>query len=114
MNRLGFTERDFPTLLSFLKEHNEIKIASVFSHLATSDMPEMEEHTQQQLQKFRNWSDFLANELNYPFIRHILNTSGIYNYPAHQYDRSEEHTSELQSRPHLVCRLLLEKKNKKQ
>src|SRR3989442_8670546 len=25
--------------------------------------------------------------------------------------RSEEHTSELQSRPHLVCRLLLEKKN---
>src|SRR5437870_7517089 len=28
-------------------------------------------------------------------------------YPA---DRSEEHTSELQSRGHLVCRLLLEKK----
>src|SRR3989442_8910610 len=26
------------------------------------------------------------------------------------YARSEEHTSELQSRPHLVCRLLLEKK----
>src|SRR3989442_6764038 len=26
--------------------------------------------------------------------------------------RSEEHTSELQSRPHLVCRLLLETKNK--
>src|SRR5690554_7173619 len=29
------------------------------------------------------------------------------NGPFH---RSEEHTSELQSRPHLVCRLLLEKK----
>src|SRR5690554_7096903 len=28
-------------------------------------------------------------------------------------NRSEEHTSELQSRPHLVCRLLLEKKNNK-
>src|SRR5258707_12074629 len=27
-------------------------------------------------------------------------------------DRSEEHTSELQSRQYLVCRLLLEKKNK--
>src|SRR3989442_6406067 len=27
--------------------------------------------------------------------------------------RSEEHTSELQSRPHLVCRLLLEKKKRK-
>src|SRR2546422_8620037 len=30
------------------------------------------------------------------------------------YLRSEEHTSELQSRLHLVCRLLLEKKKKKQ
>src|SRR5690554_7562547 len=29
-----------------------------------------------------------------------------------QEPRSEEHTSELQSRPHLVCRLLLEKKKK--
>src|SRR5690554_3599849 len=29
-----------------------------------------------------------------------------------QFRRSEEHTSELQSRPHLVCRLLLEKKNR--
>src|SRR3989442_11238147 len=26
-------------------------------------------------------------------------------------ERSEDHTSQLQSRPHLVCRLLLEKKN---
>src|SRR2546422_7029935 len=30
----------------------------------------------------------------------------------HLWSRSEEHTSELQSRLHLVCRLLLEKKNK--
>src|SRR2546422_5382600 len=30
-----------------------------------------------------------------------------------KYMRSEEHTSELQSRLHLVCRLLLEKKKKK-
>src|SRR5690554_3446218 len=32
---------------------------------------------------------------------------------AHWPGRSEEHTSELQSRPHLVCRLLLEKKKTK-
>src|SRR2546422_4845095 len=32
---------------------------------------------------------------------------------AHVGRRSEEHTSELQSRLHLVCRLLLEKKKKK-
>src|SRR2546430_11936230 len=32
---------------------------------------------------------------------------------AHREVRSEEHTSELQSQSNLVCRLLLEKKNKK-
>src|SRR5436305_6155855 len=32
--------------------------------------------------------------------------------PEDERERSEEHTSELQSRPHLVCRLLLEKKKK--
>src|SRR5690554_7125098 len=32
--------------------------------------------------------------------------------PLDKLRRSEEHTSELQSRPHLVCRLLLEKKKK--
>src|SRR5205809_5760756 len=32
--------------------------------------------------------------------------------PGHELARSEEHTSELQSRLHLVCRLLLEKKKK--
>src|SRR5256884_3027651 len=33
--------------------------------------------------------------------------------PGQNAERSEEHTSELQSRLHLVCRLLLEKKKKK-
>src|SRR5437660_1827303 len=33
--------------------------------------------------------------------------------PSHERRRSEEHTSELQSRGHLVCRLLLEKKKKR-
>src|SRR5690554_7871787 len=45
-------------------------------------------------------------------IRYIESTSenGRSNIIV-QFDvRSEEHTSELQSRPHLVCRLLLEKK----
>src|SRR5690554_8087486 len=39
-------------------------------------------------------------------LRDIFNC--IYKYLSKR--RSEEHTSELQSRPHLVCRLLLEKK----
>src|SRR2546422_4715756 len=38
---------------------------------------------------------------------------GLVRFVAAHEDRSEEHTSELQSRLHLVCRLLLEKKKTK-
>src|SRR2546427_9536520 len=34
-------------------------------------------------------------------------------WSCYQFERSEEHTSELQSQSNLVCRLLLEKKKKK-
>src|SRR5690242_21054704 len=38
----------------------------------------------------------------------------LHTYDLLRWDRSEEHTSELQSHVNLVCRLLLEKKKKKQ
>src|SRR3989442_9271315 len=43
-------------------------------------------------------------------VTKALLQSGISYVGGYQGARSEEHTSELQSRPHLVCRLLLEKK----
>src|SRR3712207_7705181 len=44
----------------------------------------------------------------------LLVVRGLRLLAQHQPGRSEEHTSELQSRQYLVCRLLLEKKKKKQ
>src|SRR3712207_8641620 len=41
---------------------------------------------------------------------HTAWPSGCTGFHCHQQCRSEEHTSELQSRQYLVCRLLLEKK----
>src|SRR5690554_1724348 len=46
-------------------------------------------------------------ELLFPFGQLVADLSQLITLEA---GRSEEHTSELQSRPHLVCRLLLEKK----
>src|SRR2546422_7302502 len=54
-----------------------------------------------------------------PLHRRALSVAAFFQRPAQLADgildvvRSEEHTSELQSRLHLVCRLLLEKKKKK-
>src|SRR3712207_8202749 len=48
----------------------------------------------------------IEDALNSP----LLNDNDVYNSKKILLSRSEEHTSELQSRQYLVCRLLLEKK----
>src|SRR2546422_7436609 len=50
-----------------------------------------------------------AIQLFIPRSRSLMTKTGVWNSSAPG-KRSEEHTSELQSRLHLVCRLLLEKK----
>src|SRR5690554_7398740 len=62
---------------------------------------------------FRSF-DFLQSERKAPVVVYAGQNIGE-DYTAELLDllRSEEHTSELQSRPHLVCRLLLEKKKHK-
>src|SRR5207253_11201401 len=50
-----------------------------------------------------SWTRSVAERSTARRAAHTANTNG---------NRSEEHTSELQSRGHLVCRLLLEKKKK--
>src|SRR5690554_7128824 len=58
----------------------------------------------------------ISNSFSMGMTLSYLKASGDYyksgEFVGDQRIRSEEHTSELQSRPHLVCRLLLEKKKK--
>lgn len=86
MNRLGFVEKDFDALINLLKQTNLVQVASIFSHLATSDMPEEKKFTLQQIQKFKKWSAYLKEELRIQPLLHILNTSGIYNFGEYQMD----------------------------
>src|SRR2546422_8593259 len=57
----------------------------------------------------KDWGGKIAFALVYPNTYAV----GMSNLGFQTIYRSEEHTSELQSRLHLVCRLLLEKKKKK-
>src|SRR5690554_7305864 len=68
--------------------------------------------------KGQEWSAEEEAEFKQPIIDTYEHQGHPYYASARLWDdgvidpaqRSEEHTSELQSRPHLVCRLLLEKK----
>src|SRR3989442_9976323 len=56
---------------------------------------------------------FLRAQVGHQFSRQVTQPAPSASTSCrNRRSRSEEHTSELQSRPHLVCRLLLEKKNK--
>src|SRR5690625_6696409 len=52
----------------------------------------------------------LLGETLFPLAGHYLPPTILFASNLNHLARSEEHTSELQSRGHLVCRLLLEKK----
>src|SRR5690554_1662184 len=60
------------------------------------------------VRRHRLWECFLMDQLDIPWEKTHEYACQLEHSTADE--RSEEHTSELQSRPHLVCRLLLEKK----
>jgi len=86
MHRLGFEGYQLDELTDLLKNNNLVSVASIFSHLSSSDVPGYKDFTLGQIDKFESWSKAITNALEIDPIRHILNTSGIYNYPQAQYN----------------------------
>lgn len=86
MHRLGFVEEDLDELCDILLGTELIKVKSVFSHLAASDDLSMKEFTLSQITLFEKMSGLIQNRLHYPFLRHILNSAGIVNYPQAAFD----------------------------
>ena len=86
LNRLGFKENDVTPIIKKIEGEIAIKVASVFSHLAASEDKNEEKFSIQQIKKFEQISLKITEKLGYTPIRHILNTSGILNYPKAQFD----------------------------
>ncbi len=86
MHRLGFLNKEITDLIDYLKQEKSIKIASVFSHLAASDDNRHDEFTNKQIALFDKMCDSLDKNLDYKFLKHILNSAGIERFPYAQYD----------------------------
>lgn len=86
MHRLGFEDNTIEELISTLQGNSTVRVQSILSHLATSDDPSHFEFVKEQISLFDKLSSKLMSELNISPIRHILNTSGISNFPNAQYN----------------------------
>lgn len=86
MHRLGFVEEDLNELIIRLKNNKQIKIQSVFSHLAGSDESALDDFTRHQINLFVKMSAEIQAHFNYPILRHILNSAGISRFPEAQFE----------------------------
>ena len=86
MHRLGFQENDLAALIGILKLERCIKVQSILSHLATSDDVHNDEFAIKQITLFDRLSKMILDELSIKPLRHILNSSGISNFPNAQFD----------------------------
>ncbi|MDR3184886.1 MAG: bifunctional UDP-N-acetylmuramoyl-tripeptide:D-alanyl-D-alanine ligase/alanine racemase [Prevotellaceae bacterium] len=86
MHRLGFEENDLPRLLQELHQQPQLRVASVFSHLAGADSAQFDAFTRQQIAAFRRMSAQVKAACGYPVYSHILNSAGITRFPDAQFD----------------------------
>jgi alanine racemase len=86
MHRLGFEVEQLDELIATLKQNNTVLVKSILSHMATSDDLEHHSFALEQINLFESLSSRMMSELQIKPIRHILNTSGISNFPKAQYD----------------------------
>jgi alanine racemase len=86
MKRLGFDADQLPLLIDILQANPNLKVKSIFTHLAASEDPSQDNFTQNQILKFHQNSTFIQTAFSYPILLHCLNTGGITRFPDAQFD----------------------------
>jgi len=82
MHRLGFEQEDLDELIAILQTQPEIKLQSVYSHLADADNVEDASFTLLQIKRFSAIIRYLDNVISYPYIKHLANSEAIANFPS--------------------------------
>ena len=85
MHRLGFAPAAVPAVLEELKLHKNIEVVGVFSHLSSAGIPEHDEFTQQQFNRFETALGQVRSHYS-GAMGHILNTQGIARFPEREYE----------------------------
>jgi len=86
MHRLGFEASDTERLIQRLQQQQQVKIRSVFTHLAGADEARFDSFTRQQIDTFSKCADQLSTVFQHKILRHVLNSSGIERFPEYQFD----------------------------
>ncbi|MGV3631226.1 MAG: alanine racemase [Bacteroidota bacterium] len=86
MRRLGFEPQEAGKVIDLVLAQPEIRVKSVYSHLADSDNIREKAFTEEQIAVFRQTCSTIEQRLSYPFMKHILNSEGIQRFPEAQFD----------------------------
>lgn len=86
MNRSGIDKSDISSLTNYFSNKRNVKICSMFSHLAASDDPSQDDFTIGQILKFNEIVDTVQSHFDYKIMRHILNSAGIERFPQFAFD----------------------------
>ena len=86
MHRLGFVPEEIPALALFLQQHSEVRVCSIYSHLAVAEDPSQDEFTLGQIRLFEQGAETLSEAVGYRPMQHVLNSAGIERFPQFQHD----------------------------
>lgn len=86
MHRLGFEDDELEALITLLRERPNVKVASVFSHMAAADEAKHDAFSRRQGARFLEMAEKISRHLNYRPLYHLLNSPGILRLPEFQFD----------------------------
>jgi alanine racemase len=86
MHRLGFEQDQLELLMDKIENSPAVFIKSVFSHLAASEDASHDEFTNIQISRFKEMSQMVAGYVDYPIMRHLLNSHGVLRFPRAKFE----------------------------
>ena len=86
MNRLGFTHQDLPELKQLIASNENLKVASIFSHLASAENEADSQFTEGQATRFQEMYENIVTSLPQRPLRHLVNSAGIARWPDYHFD----------------------------